>query len=368
MTNTGLSGLTSPRRPILLLVHRQSPQSWWQRYKTPIWIVLGLVCVGSFLYKSSDALREALPIVQTADPGWVMAAVACKIILIGVYASRYRIIFGWLGPAPGWIDLARAHLRRQTLSNVVPLGGPVGLVRFVRDLDRHQAPPSTTLYASFLAAAGNQVGFLLFTTPVLGLMMLSGQASAPLIIGGSIMIAFIVVAGIGAVLLLRSDAVHKGVSGVLPARVTHGLASIREHHITLRDLARTLPHSLGIHLLGTGALLFSLWSVDVHPSLTTVLFARVAASVAVVALPIWQGAGALELTVLGTLVAGGVAAPDALAAIAIFRIAQFWVPLGIGTLAFVPSVRIPSLAPARLRIAAAAGSAASAIAALFLIR
>lgn len=352
----------------MLLLHRQSPQAWWQRFKAPFWLVLGLICVGLFLYKSGGAFADALPIVRTAAGGWVLAAVACKIAVISLYASRYRIIFGWLGRAPGWFDLARAHLRRQTLSNVVPLGGPVGLVRFVRDLEQHQVTPSTTLYASFLAAAGNQVGFLLFTTPVLALMVLSGQASVPLIVGGAIMLTFIVSAGIGAVLLLRSDAVHKSVSGVLPARVTHGLASIREHQISLRDIARTMPHSLGIHLMGTGALLFSLWSVDVHPDLTTVLFARVAASVAVVALPIWQGAGALELTVLGTLVAGGIAAPDALAAIAIFRIAEFWVPLAIGALAFVPPMRIPSLEPARVRLAAAAGSTATAIAALFVIR
>ncbi len=80
----------------------------------------------------------------------------------------------------------------------------------------------------------------------------------------------------------------------------------------------------------------SLQAVGQHPSLTTLLVARVGASLAILALPVFQGAGAVELTVIGALHAGGVPVADAIAATLLFRIGQFWAPLMIGGVAILP--------------------------------
>jgi hypothetical protein len=48
-------------------------------------------------------------------------------------------------------------------------------------------------------------------------------------------------------------------------------------------------------------------------------------------------AGAVEATPAGSLHAGGIPVPDAVAATVLFRLAQVWLPLALGALALLPA-------------------------------
>jgi uncharacterized membrane protein YbhN (UPF0104 family) len=356
----------SGRVQSLSWVRRPEVQTWWRRYQAFVWLILGSIFVAAFLYQSWPDLEQALPIVRQAEIRWILAAIACQLMIIALIGERFRLVFGWMAPLVPRISVVTAYLRRSALISVVPLGGPVGLYRFVRDLDSHDVPPPTTLYGSLLASVVNQIAFFLFVAPILGWMVLTGNASTAILISAAVMFGLIVLAGISVVMVMRPGRFQESLTEALPDRIAAGLISVREHRITLRNILQAMPHSLAIHAMGTVTLLFALWAVGVEPDLKTILMARVAATLAVILIPVWQGAGALELSVLGVLAAGGVSAPDALAAIAIFRFAQFWIPLCLGGIAFLPPIGITQVA--RVRVATVAGTVASAIAALFVAR
>jgi uncharacterized membrane protein YbhN (UPF0104 family) len=122
----------------------------------------------------------------------------------------------------------------------------------------------------------------------------------------------------------------------IPARFKESIADISAHRIGLRDIAPGIPYALGVNIAGFLMLAASVQAVGQHPNLTTLLVARAMASLAILALPIFQGAGAVEVAVAGALHAGGVPLADAIAATVLFRIGQFWTPLVIGGAAILP--------------------------------
>ena len=109
-------------------------------------------------------------------------------------------------------------------------------------------------------------------------------------------------------------------------------------------MTRALPYAFGVNIAGLAMLAASLQAVGQHPSVTTILAARVAASVTMLILPVFQGAGAVEIVVVGALHTGGVPMADAIAAMVVFRIGQFWAPIALGGLAMLPWEQVDQIA------------------------
>lgn len=336
----------------------------WRRYRSIVWIAVVPLLVGLFVRRSGSDLSRALPVIAGADARWVMAALTIQIGMLTLIAGKYRVIMTRLGVSLSAATLARAHLRRHLVSTLVPVGGPAGLMNFVRDLGRHRIAASTAVYGSFLASVVNEVAFALFLAPVLAWLAIAGRAS-PAMLTSVAGLFVIIVTGIGsAILVSRVPRIRAALQNHLPARFAEGVADALKHGVKPRDLASAIPYALGVNVCGVAMLTFSLWAVGQHPSLTTILTARVVASVTMLLVPMWQGAGAVELTVAGTLIAGGVPAPAAIAAVAIFRVAQFWFPLALGTVAFVPVPRVSWRT--WVRFASLTGAACSAAVAVLL--
>jgi phosphatidylglycerol lysyltransferase len=240
--------------------------------------------------------------------------------------------------------LVWAHLRRHVVSTLIPLGGPAGLATFVRDLGTHNVGANTAVYASILASMVNEIAFGLVLFPVLAWLALAGRATAPMVAAAAVLAA-VVAGGLGGLaVLLRRGALPRAFGDRVPRRALAFLAEVRDHGIRPRDLLRPLPFALGVNACGAVMLTASLWAVGQRPTPTTILAARTIASLAALLLPFLHGAGAVEVTLVGSLHAGGVPVPDAVAATVLFRLAQFWLPLVLGALALLSAaerVRVP---------------------------
>jgi phosphatidylglycerol lysyltransferase len=310
------------------------------RYGAAVRYGLLVVLAAAFLMRSGSELRRAAPMVASADPRWVMAAMASQVVILALITGKYRMLFTRLGAQVNPLIVARAHLRRHLVSTLVPFGGPAGLTRFVRDLGAHQVNAGTVIFASLLATLVNEVAFALFLLPVLGWLAVAGRATGPMV-AAVVALGAIVVAGVsGAIAVLRRGKLPANIAARIPARITLSIAEARMHDIRAVDVAAAVPFALAVNVAGVAILVASLGAVGQHPTMTTILAARVVASLVGLLIPVFHGAGAVEATVVGTLHAGGVPVPDALAAIVLYRLAQFWLPLSMGVLAHLPPCRL----------------------------
>jgi uncharacterized membrane protein YbhN (UPF0104 family) len=327
--------------------------SLFRRYRVIAWISLFSVLLTVFAYRSWSELTSAFPLVAHANGGWIALTLVAQLLTLGCIALKYRTILKRLGAVLPAAALARIHVRRHFVSSVVPFGGPAGIASFTRDLNRRQVPGSTALYASLLLSVVNEIAFAIFLTPVLLWLLTIHRATRTMIAGEIVLLALLVSAAGAVVAAIRTPRFRAAILTRVPGRVRAALADAAAHGIRPRDLFRAVPYALGVNLLGVAMLTFSLWAVGAHPSLATILAARTVASLTMLLIPTWQGAGAVELTVSGTLIAGGVSVPAAVAAVALFRLAQFWFPLLIGGAAFI-EVQLRHR-PVLLRLAGMAG-------------
>jgi phosphatidylglycerol lysyltransferase len=306
------------------------------RFATPIWIVLLAASVGVFVMRHGAEATRGLGALTQSDPRWASVVIAAQLGIIVLITQKYRTLFARIGVRVPPGTMARAYVRRHFIAVVLPFGGPVGIAQFVRDLGRHRIRGGTVLTGSFMATLVNELSFFLYMIPTFAWLALAGRVTHAMLIG---LIALGVV--VGAVLTTLLVVLFRGtvpawLDGRIPARIADGIADISAHRIGIRDIAPGIPYALGVNIAGLLMLAASVQAVGQHPSLTTLLVARAGASLAMLALPIFQGAGAVEVTVIGALHAGGVPIPDAIAATVLFRIGQFWAPLAIGGAAILP--------------------------------
>jgi uncharacterized membrane protein YbhN (UPF0104 family) len=123
--------------------------------------------------------------------------------------------------------------------------------------------------------------------------------------------------------------------GWMPARVAAFLERLVSHGIAPRDLAMPIVLCLGVNLTGLGMLAAALNAVGQEPSLTSLIVARLAAQVASHLLPVMQGVGMVELSMVGAMQSFGMHAGAATAGTLLYRMAQFWLPLSLGLLLLI---------------------------------
>jgi len=322
-----------------LPVFHAFPRRVWAvglRFATPIWIVLLAASVGAFVVRHGAEATRGLGALTQSDPRWAGVVIASQLGIILLITQKYRTLFARIGVRVPPGTMARAYIRRHFIGVVLPFGGPVGIAQFVRDLGRHRIRGGTVLTGSFMATLVNEISFFLYMIPVFAWLAIAGRVTHVMLMGLIALGAVVAAVLTTLLVVLFRGKVPGWLEGRIPARISASIADISAHRIGLRDIAPGIHYALGVNLAGLLMLAAALQAVGQHPSLTTLLVARAGASLAMLALPIFQGAGAVEVTVIGALHAGGVPVGDAIAATLLFRIGQFWAPLAIGGLAILP--------------------------------
>lgn len=304
------------------------------------WVALLATLTAYYLHRSGADLRGAVPLLRQAQLEWIAGAVLIQFAIVGLIAGMYRTLLSRLGSPVPRRAIARAHLRRHLAGTVIPFGGPVGLVWFARDLRAHDVNGSTVVYSSLLATVVNEIAFALVLIPTIGWLALAGRATQPMV-AGAVVLTAIALLGLGGIALaIRRGSPRLEGSSRFPDRLRAFLREARAHELSASDLLTALPFAMAVNLCGVAMLACALMAAGQHLSVTTILAARVTVSMAGLLVPFFQGAGAVELGLVGALHAGGVPLHAALAGTVLFRATQFWLPLFLGCLALIPWLRV----------------------------
>ncbi len=303
-----------------------------ERVKPRTLVIAGMLVVAIYVLLPQLAdLPRMIEAIRSADP---LLAAAAAVASLATYFGTALALSGSI-PAPvRYVQALLAAVASSFASAVAPPGvAQIGLnVRFAQK--RGLPGP-----AAVSAAAAKEVAIVVVHIALLLLVAIVAGSSGvlaeeleklpdwqTLAIGAAAVLALI---GVAAAL----PAVRKLMSGsVLPA-VRHSLESLKQ---LIADPLRMLVLFSGALVLQVGyisALYFSVAALGGDISLVTIALLYLTVGSAATVAPTPGGVGAVEAVLLAALTGVGMAAAPALAAVFLYRLVTFWIPIPIGGLA-----------------------------------
>jgi uncharacterized membrane protein YbhN (UPF0104 family) len=314
------------------------------RHAALLWALLIVGGLAIFAHRQQHEIGALGGALADAGRGWLLALIALQAIAIAFTVLTYRTILGRLGHHLGHLLLTRVHLQRHVVGVLTPVGGPASAYVFVRSLSGRQVSASDSLLTLGLRGV---TGYAAFVTLLVPAMVVSHPSS--LVLGAAGALALLLVVMLAAtVALLRGRDDEGALPGWLPDRVAAFFSGARAHHLGPRDLVAPYLLALGLNLTGVATLFISLRGLGQDVSPATALAAFAVGNLFAIIAPVFQGAGAVEASMAVTLQGFGVPGAMALGATLLYRLADIWIPLGVGLL--VQASQHPYLQRSGLRL------------------
>ncbi|MDL2363523.1 MAG: flippase-like domain-containing protein [Patescibacteria group bacterium] len=291
--------------------------------------IINLVVIGVFLYiilpQLSD-FREAISSTSIVSYSWFIVVTLASMLTYVLTG----LIYLSLAPVPLRIgEVSLVQLAASFMSKIVP--GGLG---------------STAINAKYLTKAGMEaieasavigaqaiIGFIMFIVPLGLLLLLNGTNVFKLThlhVGSRVVLAIVLV--IAAVITIVAF-VRKLRTPVL-AKVSSLAEQLRDISTTPREFSIAAAASLGVTASYIICLYAALQSVGVHVGASVAILAYAAAVLAKSAVPTPGGLGPVEAALIGSLATFGVLEKSAIAAVIIYRLATFWIPIPFSILAY----------------------------------
>jgi uncharacterized membrane protein YbhN (UPF0104 family) len=298
-------------------------------------VLLGLLVLVALL---APGLGEARDRLRDASPGWVAVAVVFEVLSAVSYVLMFRPVFCSTMP---WRSAAEVGLAEVGTGSIIPASGAGGIALGAWVLSRAGMAPETI--------ARRSVAFLLLKSSVnfvavviVGLLVFAGAlgpsqpAWLTVVPAGMAVVAIVLVAMIGRLPAgpppqdddgrLRRLWAHFRlalVNGVAEAGVL-----LRRHDPTL------LAGILGYWAWDNLTLWATFHAVGATPGPSVILLAYLIGQLGGL-LPIPGGIGGIDGGLIGTFVVFGASASTTTAAVLVYRLILFWIPLVLGAVAFV---------------------------------
>lgn len=321
-----------------------------RRLMPALWLAVIAIAAAIFIARDHREVVQIGHALRRAQPWWTGAAILAGVVAIVLLAATAEPVLRRLGtPAPLW-PLVRAHLQRHAVSTLLPLGGPAGIVAYVRALDSSGVPAADAVIAALAASVLGTVSFVVILIPAL--VVLGARQGVTWILVAATA-ALVVVVGLLSWLMwlvMRARPLPAIVTRWLPGSMKELAADIGERGLDWRDLIA--PFVLAV--LGDIAYGLMLWcclGAVHHPvSIVEAFTAYGVGTLFLLVSPAFQGLGLVEASLAVTLTAFGVPAPDAIGAALLYRFGELWIPLGVGLSSFASNNRairgLPAHVPA----------------------
>jgi uncharacterized protein (TIRG00374 family) len=325
---------------------RRRPARHW------IWHVVLLVALTAGIFgvlpRLGGLTRDAAGL-RHARPAFLVAAIVAQAISLGSYAQLYRRVLAALGARIRFRLAADVILATFFVSHLTPFGSATGTLVNASTLESEGIPAATTGEAIALTSLMSTVALIVLFGA--GFAATAGRhvSHEYLVLAGVAL--FLIVAVLAAVLAVGAHPAVAGRAGRWAATVARHVrpgidpAKAGQTASRLASLARTALTGRAAAVsfgFASGDLLFDLLSLDLvflalryQPGFGPLAVAYAAANIAS-AIPLTPGGlGVIEVTLVAVSV--GFGAPRATAVLAVigYRIANYWLPLIPGAIAYI---------------------------------
>ena len=309
------------------------------------WVVaaLAVVMVARVGGLGRDEIAHAVALFADLDPRLMAGVVVLEVAWAVTLARTQRSAVLAVGGRIDRVQAQRISMAGFTLSRVVPGGGAAGGVFAMRELARlgHSAPTAVTAMVASWATSITSLAVLVLG----GLLVVAGTGDLPGVQIGSAVAVLAGLALIGCVILRA--VYHEGVRRRLVALVARPLARL-PFGPDIRALERAFEGvggsmGRGRHLRHSALWAAAAWLCDA--AALWLVFAACGHRLSLAALLIGYGSanllnslpeltpgwlGVFEAALAATYVSLGVPAGIAVAAVLVYRLASFWLPVAAG--------------------------------------
>jgi uncharacterized membrane protein YbhN (UPF0104 family) len=329
----GKSGFDELRRALAEAIGAPEPEEEPRLERIRLKTVLTLVALGAALWVLLPQIArqsELWPQIVKANPGWVAAA------LVAAALTYVAAAVSMVGAAPGRVPFGpavAAQVASSFTNRITPASvGSLALnTRFLARTGTGTAAAATAVGLSTSAgfvAHGVITVFAVAWAGSAGLGDLTLPEPRTLLLTGGVI-------GVLVALGLAVPASRRFLVDRLRGPLRQSFDAVREVAHSPRRLAMLFGGSAFVTLANLAALSLSLQALGASVALSTVAVVYLAGAAIGSAAPTPGGLGALEAALVAGLVAASVDQGAALAAVLVFRLVTFWLPILPGWGAFV---------------------------------
>lgn len=314
-------------------------------------------------------LPAAWRVLRSAHPAWVAAAAACAVLWYAAYALVHRGAqrAAGLTPAPA-AELVPVAVAAHFLNLVTKSGAMAGLVAFDRLARRRGQARGGVVAAYLLAGLLGEMAFVAVLAVGLALVAIDGRLTGAEAVAGAVFTVYLALRlAVLAGALGSRDRVRRLVAtpyrwwARILRRNPAGAAAAEARADELHDavlLLRRRPGAVIPAAVAAGAVeaagVALLWTVLAavgapHSLATAVVGYAISVLFSIVGfLP--GGLGFVEVSLGAVLVSTGIGAPTAAAAVALYRLFELWLPVGLGAVVVHRTGRQPGSGRGRRRV------------------
>lgn len=300
-------------------------------------LAMGIMSILLGVYFFRHERHELHGIAQSigdARPGWVLIGLVLTAAYVLLQAAMYVFGFRAVGGAIGWGEAVKLFVRRNLASVFLPAGGFTSLGLFTRELEERGERRTVIHFASTIYAIAGLVTVVIVAVPVLGYLFLRHGLSS------DVALAFIaLVVLIAALLWLVRSLTRQGWAARWAAKLDPSLGAVLEEmgqgHVKRGEVLKTLLASLAIELVGIAHLYVAMQALGLGSHWELAATGYVVAVLLLIASPFLRGLGAIEVSMTMVLVQYGMLEAQALGAVLLFRLFEFWLPLAWGVFSFI---------------------------------
>lgn len=315
-----------------------------------LWLLVIVVAATVFAIRDSTEVRDIIRALRRAQPVWMLAAILAGTAAIILLAATADPVLRRLGAPASLPALVKAHVQRHAVSTLLPLGGPAGIVAYVRALDSSAVPSADAIIAALAASVLGTVSFVVILVPALivlaarhGLTWVLAAATGGLVLVVALLCWLLW-------LMMRARPLPAIVTRWLPGSMKELADDIGARGLRVGDLSVPFALATGGDI-AYGLMLWCCLGAMHHPvSIVEAFTAYGVGTLFLLVSPAFQGLGLVEASLAVTLTAFGVPAADAIGAALLYRFGELWVPLAIGLSSFASGNRairgLPAHVPA----------------------
>lgn len=290
------------------------------------WSAAILLLIVVFVWHQRGEVSDALREIRFADREWLLALLCLGLLMHACQTQALSGVLAALGRHIPFLPAFMTHAERETLATVMPMGGIASFMILVQRFDRFGVTTTDAGLATMLYSIIGHLSFLMVVVPTL--IWLTINHTATMVAG----VGFVVVVVSVAAFLALARALFGGhpIPAIIEHRLPASIRSFRSHAASTSIELRKLSVPLLGDLAGVLALWAALHAVHVDVPVYTALAGYVVGTLLMLAAPIFQGLGFVEVSMGMTLNQLGVPLAAAVGATLLYRAIEIWLPVVIG--------------------------------------
>lgn len=286
-----------------------------------------------FLRSQGKELKNVGEYMSSGDTSWIAVGILITVVYIFLQAVMYIASFRAVGLKVNLWDSTVLFLKRNLVSIFLPGGGITSLAFFTKDIQQETNEENKTRIhlASTIYGFTGIFSIIVIAIPVLVYLAFIGESWQNANDAAAILIFFVLLIVYLVISFVRKGWVHRIVLRFLPQINTEFRKSphfkfqffMVNVYAVLIDLAGIIHLYVAMRVMGADAS----WKIA--------LIGYVIATLLLVISPFLRGIGAIEFSLTLVLKHYGYSTSEALAITLIYRLFEFWLPIGAGIVSFL---------------------------------